>query len=64
MTTMLPLDEARWTAVVAREKTQRGRFVFGVVSTGIFCAPGCPARTPKPSNVRFFATVAEARQAG
>jgi AraC family transcriptional regulator of adaptative response/methylated-DNA-[protein]-cysteine methyltransferase len=68
MSTMLKLTgglaDTRWTAVATRDKSQRGNFVFGVTSTGIFCAPGCPARTPKPSNVRFFATASEAQQAG
>jgi AraC family transcriptional regulator, regulatory protein of adaptative response / DNA-3-methyladenine glycosylase II len=38
--------------------------ITAVTSTGIYCRPGCPARAPKPENVRRFATGAEAREAG
>ncbi len=48
----------------ARDASWDGRFVVGVVSTGIYCLPSCPARRPKPENVRFFPTVAAARAAG
>lgn len=48
----------------ARDAAWDGRFVTGVVTTGIYCLPSCPARKPLPENVRFFATEAEARDAG
>lgn len=68
MTTNLPfadaVADARWNAVAGRDKTLRGKFVFGVASTGVYCAPGCAARTPKRANVRFFPTAAEARADG
>jgi len=41
-----------------------GVFFIGVTSTGIYCRPSCPARTPKRENVRFHATAASAQQAG
>jgi AraC family transcriptional regulator of adaptative response / DNA-3-methyladenine glycosylase II len=41
-----------------------GVFFIGVTSTGIYCRPSCPARTPKRENVRFYATAATAQQAG
>ena len=41
-----------------------GVFFIGVTSTGIYCRPSCPARTPKRENVRFYATAAAAQQAG
>ena len=56
-------DDARWQAVQARDRGADGVFWFGVVTTGIYCRPGCPAR-PKRDNVRFFATAAAARAAG
>jgi len=37
-----------------RDRHYDGRFIVGVLSTGIFCLPSCPARKPKPENVRFF----------
>ena len=57
-------DEAAWTAVMARDRRQDGRFVTGVLTTGIYCRPSCAARHPKRENVRFFATGTEARSAG
>ncbi len=41
-----------------------GRFLTGVLSTGIYCLPSCPARKPKPENVRFFRQPEEAEAAG
>jgi AraC family transcriptional regulator of adaptative response/methylated-DNA-[protein]-cysteine methyltransferase len=38
--------------------------VYGVTSTKIYCRPGCPARKPKPENIRFFADAAAARAGG
>src|SRR5690606_17057104 len=31
---------------------------------GIYCRPSCPAKKPKPENVRFFQTEVDARAAG
>ena len=41
-----------------------GRFVTGVLSTGIYCLPSCRARKPKLENVRFFRRPEEAQAAG
>jgi AraC family transcriptional regulator, regulatory protein of adaptative response / DNA-3-methyladenine glycosylase II len=41
-----------------------GWFFTAVTSTGIYCRPSCPARTPQARNVRFFATAAAAQEAG
>lgn len=41
-----------------------GRFFTGVTSTGIYCRPICPARTPLRKHCRFFPTAAAAQQAG
>ena len=57
-------DEARWRAVLDRDRRCDGAFVMGVHSTGIYCRPSCPARSPKRENVRFYATPAEAEAAG
>ncbi len=56
--------DAAWRAVLARDRPADGRFITGVLSTGIYCRPSCAARHPKRENVRFFATGAEARAAG
>ncbi len=53
-----------WKAVLAKDKTQDGNFVYGVMTTGIFCRPGCASRTPLRKNTRFYATAAEAQADG
>lgn len=50
--------------MLARDRAYDGRFLTGVVSTGIYCLPSCPAKNPKPENVRFFHRPEEARRAG
>jgi AraC family transcriptional regulator of adaptative response/methylated-DNA-[protein]-cysteine methyltransferase len=57
-------DEARWQAALAKDRRFDGAFVMGVLSTGIYCRPSCPARAPLRRNVRFFAGPAEAEAAG
>ena len=56
--------DAAWAAVVARDRASDGRFVTGVLTTGIYCRPSCPARHPRRGNVRFFADGREAQAAG
>ena len=54
----------KWKAVLARDETQDGTFVFGVRSTGIYCKPSCPARHPHIEQVVFFPGPGEAEQSG
>lgn len=51
-------------AVDQRDRTFEGVFVVAIVTTNIFCRPGCPARAALPANRRFFSTPAEALFAG
>lgn len=60
----LPSRDVMLDAFLGRDTTWNGRFLSGVLTTGIYCLPSCSARKPRPENVRFFATEAEARQAG
>ena len=53
-----------WQAVQNRDKTMDRAFVYGVVTTGVYCRPSCSARRARRENVRFFATPAEAAEAG
>jgi len=53
-----------YAAVVARDASFDGAFVFGVRTTGVFCRPGCGARTPLRENVEFFSSTQEAERAG
>lgn len=54
----------RYRVIESRDTRFDGQFVTAVRSTGIYCRPSCPARTPKPSNVTFYATSAAAHEAG
>jgi AraC family transcriptional regulator, regulatory protein of adaptative response / methylated-DNA-[protein]-cysteine methyltransferase len=51
--TMGPDDE-RWKAILARDRTKDGTFVFGVRSTGISCRPSCASKHPHIDKVVFF----------
>src|SRR5258706_3722423 len=53
-----------WDRAEARKSKFDGRFILGVMTTGIYCLPSCAARPPKPENVRLFTTEAEAKAAG
>ncbi len=59
----MSFDE-RYGVILSRDPRFDGQFVTAVRSTGIYCRPSCPARTPKPANVSFFATSAAAHEAG
>ena len=53
-----------WSAVAGRDATADGRFVYAVVTTGIYCRPSCPTPTPLRRNARFFSGTAAAEAAG
>ncbi|MFD2249569.1 AraC family transcriptional regulator of adaptative response/methylated-DNA-[protein]-cysteine methyltransferase [Pseudochelatococcus lubricantis] len=57
-------QDPRWQAVVNRDASADGTFVYAVKTTGIYCRPSCPSRTAKPKNVSFYATSADAEAAG
>jgi AraC family transcriptional regulator of adaptative response/methylated-DNA-[protein]-cysteine methyltransferase len=52
---LLPPLAEMLAAVRDRDRRYEGVFVFGVRSTGVYCRPGCPARTPRPENLAFYA---------
>lgn len=60
----LPPKEICRRARLSRDPRFDGRFVVGVLTTGVFCRPVCPARLPAEDNVRYFPTTAAALQAG
>ncbi len=57
-------DNERWHAVASREKAADGSFYYGVITTGIFCRPGCSSRLPNRENVKYFTSCKEAQSAG
>ena len=57
--TMTPMADVMsnpemWNAVLTRDSSRDGSFVFAVKSTGIYCRPSCPARRPRPEQVSFY----------
>jgi AraC family transcriptional regulator of adaptative response / DNA-3-methyladenine glycosylase II len=53
-----------YKVLLARDRRFDGLFFVGVSTTGIYCRPICPARTPGRDRVTFFRHAAEAEQAG
>ncbi|WP_292932175.1 bifunctional transcriptional activator/DNA repair enzyme AdaA [Novosphingobium sp. PASSN1] len=60
----LPDPQTCHAAMLHRDRAFDGVFFIGVTSTGIFCRPVCPARTPKFENCTFHASAAAAAAAG
>ena len=58
------INEWRWQIVAEKTAEFDGAFFTGVRTTGIYCKPSCPAKTPKRENITFFASQAEAEQSG
>ncbi|MGZ3249873.1 MAG: bifunctional transcriptional activator/DNA repair enzyme AdaA [Croceibacterium sp.] len=56
--------EKAWQAFTRRDRAFDGRFVIGVLTTGIYCRPSCAARQARREIVRFFADGGEAQAAG
>jgi AraC family transcriptional regulator of adaptative response / DNA-3-methyladenine glycosylase II len=59
-----PAFTERYRAIAARDSRFDGQFYTAVRTTGIYCRPSCPARTPKAENVAFYLTSAAAHEAG
>ncbi|HWU26940.1 MAG TPA: Ada metal-binding domain-containing protein, partial [Rhizomicrobium sp.] len=59
-------DEAKYPfdRASAQAGAYDGKFIVGVLSTGIYCLPSCRARPPKPDNIRLFKTEDDAKAAG
>jgi AraC family transcriptional regulator, regulatory protein of adaptative response / methylated-DNA-[protein]-cysteine methyltransferase len=57
-------QDPRWQAIVNRDASADGTFLYAVRTTGIYCRPSCPSRTAKPKNVSFFVSCEDAEAAG
>lgn len=57
-------QDARWQAVLARDQSYDGDFVYGVRSTGVYCRPSCPSRRPGREQVVFYSGATAAEEAG
>ncbi|HWE05364.1 MAG TPA: AlkA N-terminal domain-containing protein [Rhizomicrobium sp.] len=64
MSNGLPPHDVCYRALSARDARFDGRMFVGVSTTGIYCRPICPARTPKRENCRFFPSAAAAQTSG
>jgi AraC family transcriptional regulator of adaptative response / DNA-3-methyladenine glycosylase II len=51
-------------ARLSRDPRFDGKFYIGVVGSGVYCRPTCPAPTAKEKNVRYFPSAAAAAEAG
>jgi len=56
--------DACYRAIELRDARFDGRFFTAVRTTGTYCRPVCPARTPRSENVTFYPTAAAAQEAG
>jgi AraC family transcriptional regulator of adaptative response / DNA-3-methyladenine glycosylase II len=57
-------SDACYRALRTRDPRFDGRFFVGVSTTGIYCRPICPSRTPKRQHVTFYPSAAAAQSAG
>lgn len=57
-------QEILWKALITNDMQFDGAFVYGVVTTKIYCKPTCPSRRPKRENVRFFENFEFAEKCG
>jgi AraC family transcriptional regulator of adaptative response/methylated-DNA-[protein]-cysteine methyltransferase len=60
----VPTAKEMRAAVESRDRTYDGCFLYGVLTTGVFCRPSCPSRRARPENLRFFADAEGAARAG
>lgn len=60
----LPDRKICYRALESRDARFDGLIFVGVASTGIYCRPTCPARTPKFEHCAFFGSAAAAQDAG
>jgi AraC family transcriptional regulator of adaptative response/methylated-DNA-[protein]-cysteine methyltransferase len=57
-------QDPRWAAILARDPKADALFVYGVKTTGVYCRPSSASRLPRPHNIEFFDTPAQAEAAG
>src|SRR5262245_9102080 len=57
-------NHVAYRALTSRDPRFDGVFFVGVTSTGIYCRPICPVKTPKQENCCFFESHEAAEKAG
>lgn len=61
---VLPTETQMRDAIKARDHRFDLVFVYGVITTGVFCLPSCAARPARPENLRFFYSIDAALATG
>ncbi|HEY5883378.1 MAG TPA: bifunctional DNA-binding transcriptional regulator/O6-methylguanine-DNA methyltransferase Ada [Pyrinomonadaceae bacterium] len=64
MDLLLDDNASQWDAVLSKDSSYDGQFVFAVSSTGVYCRPSCPSRRANRQNVSFFELPEAAERAG
>jgi AraC family transcriptional regulator of adaptative response/methylated-DNA-[protein]-cysteine methyltransferase len=59
-----PSGGAEWSALRRRDRRYDGKFVYAAVTTGIYCRPSCPARSPHRKNTLIFLAAPDAERQG
>lgn len=57
-------DFEKWEAVLQCDKEFDGKFLYGVITTGIFCKPSCMSKAPLKKNIIFFENDKQAEEFG
>src|SRR5260370_38230809 len=57
-------SDPRWDAIRTRDARADGTFYYSVKTTGVYCRPACGSRLPRPENIAFHSTRADAERAG
>src|SRR5215470_19109770 len=57
-------DTTWWDAVLRRDQSYDGKFVYVAITTGIYCRPSCPSRRPHRRHALMFSSAPEAEKAG
>jgi len=53
-----------WKAIIDCDAAYDDHFLYGVITTGIFCRPSCKSRVPKKENVKIFKNAMKALEEG
>lgn len=61
---VVEISNAAWDAVLNRDRRYDGKFVYGAITTRIYCRPSCPSRRPHRRHALIFANAEEAERAG
>src|SRR3984957_13549474 len=54
----MPEEPVMRAAIANRDRRADGAFVYGVLTTGVYCRPSCASRAAKAANIRFFGDAA------